>query len=69
MPKWKTNGWKTTTGDVINREDLEVLDASLQNARDNGMQVVFQHVRGHIGNYGNEAADRLAVEGARQYVG
>ena len=67
MPKWKTNGWKTTKGDVINRDELEILDVCLQNARANGMHVVFQHVRGHMGNYGNEAADRLAVEGARRY--
>ena len=23
MPKWKRNGWKTTTGNVVNRIDLE----------------------------------------------
>ena len=68
MPKWKRNGWKTTTGDVINRIDLEELDECLQMAGKYNMIVKFKHVRGHIGNDGNEAADKLAVSGARQFV-
>ena len=68
MPKWKKNGWKTTTGDVINRLDLEELDECLQNAGKCNMIVTFKHVRGHIGNVGNEAADKFAVAGAHQFV-
>ena len=67
MPKWKRNGWKTTTGNVVNRIDLEELDHTLKKAADCNMIVAFKHVRGHIGNLGNEAADRLAVEGARKF--
>ena len=67
MPKWKKNGWKTTTGDVKNRIDLEHLDDALQKAAKFSMIVAFKHVRGHQGNDGNEAADRLAVAGARQF--
>jgi len=29
IKKWKKNGWKTATGDVINRDELEVLDRVL----------------------------------------
>ena len=67
MPKWKRNGWKTTTGDVINRADLEELDELLQQANKCNLLVAFQHVRGHIGVLGNELADRLAVEGAKRF--
>jgi len=67
MPRWKLNGWKTTTGNVVNRIDLEELDHTLKKAADCNMIVAFKHVRGHIGNLGNEAADRLAVEGARKF--
>ena len=67
MPKWKKNGWKTTTGDVKNRIDLEHLDEALQKAAKCNMIIAFKHVRGHLGIDGNEAADRLAVAGARQF--
>ena len=67
IPRWKKNGWKTLKGDVINRSDLEVLDTCLQEARKRAMKVEFKHVRGHVGNIGNEAADRLAVEGASKF--
>ena len=67
MPNWKKNGWKTTIGDVKNRIDLEHLDEALQKAAKCNMIVAFKHVRGHLGIEGNEAADRLAVAGARQF--
>ena len=67
MPKWKKNGWKTSKGDVINKDDLEDLDLALQRAAQCNMRVVFKHVRGHLGIDGNEAADRLAVAGARHF--
>ena len=70
MPRWKVNGWKTAKGDnVINRSDLEVLDMCLQKARERNLTVKFKHVRGHMGNSGNEAADKLAVEGASKSYG
>lgn len=60
VENWKTNGWKTSTNkDVINREDFERL-AKLSE----GMDIQWMHVPGHAGFSGNEAADRLAREGA-----
>uniref|UniRef100_A0A8D2INA9 Ribonuclease H1 n=1 Tax=Varanus komodoensis TaxID=61221 RepID=A0A8D2INA9_VARKO len=60
VPNWKTNGWRTSTGkDVVNKEDFERL-AKLSE----GMDIQWMHVPGHAGFTGNEAADRLAREGA-----
>lgn len=62
VPGWKKNGWKTSTGkEVINKEDFVWLDKLTQ-----GMDIQWMHVPGHSGFIGNEAADRLAREGARQ---
>ncbi|NP_001272404.1 ribonuclease H1 isoform X1 [Dasypus novemcinctus] len=59
---WKKNGWKTSTGkDVINKEDFVELERLTQ-----GMDIQWMHVPGHSGFIGNEEADRLAREGAKQ---
>ncbi|XP_026551030.1 ribonuclease H1 isoform X1 [Pseudonaja textilis] len=60
IPNWKNNGWKTSAGkEVTNREDFERLDKLSE-----GMDIQWMHVPGHAGFPGNEAADRLAKEGA-----
>lgn len=59
---WKKNGWRTRAGkDVINKEDFMKLDELTQ-----GMDIQWMHIPGHSGFVGNEEADRLAREGARQ---
>ncbi|XP_017397469.1 ribonuclease H1 isoform X1 [Cebus imitator] len=59
---WKKNGWKTSTGkEVINKEDFVALERLTQ-----GMDIQWMHVPGHSGFTGNEEADRLAREGAKQ---
>lgn len=59
---WKKNGWRTSTGkDVINKEDFMELDKLSQ-----GMDIKWMHIPGHSGFVGNEEADRLAREGAKQ---
>ncbi|XP_057599191.1 ribonuclease H1 isoform X2 [Hippopotamus amphibius kiboko] len=59
---WKKNGWKTSTGkEVINKEDFVELERLVQ-----GMDIKWMHVPGHSGFIGNEEADRLAREGAKQ---
>ena len=73
MPSWKKNGWKTAKGhEVINKADLLVLNKALEyyhkgTAAGSDRQVVFEYVPAHTGVEGNEAADRLAVQGARLY--
>ncbi|XP_019501870.1 PREDICTED: ribonuclease H1 isoform X2 [Hipposideros armiger] len=59
---WKKNGWRTSAGkEVINKEDFVGLEKLVQ-----GMDIQWMHVPGHSGFVGNEEADRLAREGARQ---
>ncbi|KAM4772561.1 ribonuclease H1-like isoform 1-T2 [Rhinophrynus dorsalis] len=59
---WKSNGWKLSTGQsVINKEDFEKLDQLTV-----GLDIKWMHIPGHAGFGGNEAADRLAREGAQK---
>ncbi|XP_066587127.1 ribonuclease H1-like [Prorops nasuta] len=56
---WKRNGWRTYDGrPVINRYELIEMEEALDM-----LHVVWSHIRGHNGNYGNEQADKLAREG------
>jgi ribonuclease HI len=60
LPGWKKKGWILRTGEpVINRVELEMLDEATKD-----MNIKWTYVPGHQGHVGNEAADRLAVEGA-----
>lgn len=66
MPKWKENGYRTYSGEPVkNTEQFQALDKAIRNNPD--MDVRFEHVRGHAGNSGNEGADRMARDGAKQY--
>nr|XP_022317374.1 ribonuclease H1-like [Crassostrea virginica] len=57
---WKRNGWVLSDKtEVKNKEDWKAIDSEMQ-----GIEVKFKHVYGHRGVEGNEAADRLANEGA-----
>ncbi|CAI9603236.1 unnamed protein product [Staurois parvus] len=59
---WRNNGWKLKSGkDVINRTDFEKLYKLMD-----GIDVKWIHIPGHAGFGGNEAADKLAREGARK---
>ncbi|KAL3116159.1 hypothetical protein niasHT_002163 [Heterodera trifolii] len=65
LPKWRTNGWKTINGtDVRNRDLLERLD----NLTKGTIDVKFEKVAGHSGDYGNDQADLLARRGAEMYT-
>ena len=68
MPRWKRNGWRKADGqDVINKVDLEDLDLRLKEASTHNIKIKFLHIRGHQGIAGNEAADSLAVAGAKKF--
>ncbi|GLV46662.1 ribonuclease H1 [Carabus blaptoides fortunei] len=61
---WKKNGFKTAKGaPVLNKDELTELDQTINLMED----VKWNHVRGHRGIEGNEAADALARTGAAQY--
>ncbi|CAB3373253.1 Hypothetical predicted protein [Cloeon dipterum] len=64
MPKWEKNGWLTASKKPVeNKVPLLKLKSAME-----GLQVKWTFVRGHSNIYGNEMADRLANEGAEQYV-
>ena len=65
MPGWKRKNWKKADGkDVVNKEDFIVLDRVNSDAKAHGIEINWQHVKGHAGIEGNEEADKLAVAGA-----
>ena len=59
---WKKNGWISSKKKPVENKDLwEKLDGLTQYKT----KLEWHHVKGHSGNPGNEAADRLAVLGAK----
>ncbi|WP_425484944.1 ribonuclease HI [Amycolatopsis anabasis] len=62
LPRWKANGWRTSTREPVKNADLwRRLDAAIGRH-----QVEWLWVKGHAGNPDNERADRLAVRGVRE---
>ena len=62
LPGWVRRGWKTAGGAPVKNQDLwQALSAEA--ARH---QVSWHWVKGHAGHPGNERADALANEGAKQ---
>jgi ribonuclease HI len=58
IENWKLNGWKTTARKAVKNADLwQLLDQQVPRHRIN-----WHWVKGHAGDEGNEAADRLANE-------
>ncbi|KAK6885357.1 Ribonuclease H [Candida tropicalis] len=71
--KWAANGWKNSKGEPVANQELIKETVALKNSINKEYQarnwgdVEFVHVKGHSGNPGNEAADRLANQGADNY--
>lgn len=64
MPGWKKRDWKSSTGsDVLNQDLWQELDAAKTALEHSGVILDLIWVKGHAGEPGNEAADRLAVSG------
>ena len=62
LPGWKAKGWKTASKQPVKNIDLwQRLDAARL-----PHQVDWRWVKGHAGDEGNEAADRLANKGLDQ---
>jgi len=58
LPKWKQNGWKTTSKTAVKNTDLwQRLDVLCMR-----LQPQWQWVKGHDGHVENEIADQLARE-------
>ena len=60
MPAWKAKNWKRKKGKLANADLWKALDAALEKH-----EVNWHWVRGHMGNPGNERADRLAKKAMR----
>jgi ribonuclease HI len=59
LPNWKARGWRTADNKPVKNQDLwQALDAAAQRH-----QIDWRWVKGHNGDPGNHAADRLANEG------
>lgn len=57
--KWESTNWKN--GKILNRDLLERL---LHMCKQRTGKIIWTHVAGHSGEYGNEEADKLATRGA-----
>lgn len=60
---WKSNGWRGSNGREVRNQDAWM---RLDNAVQRLDRVKFTHVPGHSGNYGNEQANNLAMQGCKK---
>ena len=66
---WRRNGWKTSSGKLVENKDLvESILAKIEERNGLLSLTQFEWIKGHAKDPGNEAADRLAVDGARNSV-
>ena len=64
LPGWKKRGWKTADKKPVKNQDLwQRLDTAAARHR-----VDWRWVKGHSGDAGNEAADRLANVGLERHL-
>ncbi|KAJ2899796.1 hypothetical protein GGI21_004784 [Coemansia aciculifera] len=59
---WAKYKWQSKLGKTVENQDL--IKCILCLTKEYPGSVQYIHVRGHAGIYGNEQADRLAVQGA-----
>ncbi|MCJ1288060.1 hypothetical protein MMC26_007413 [Xylographa opegraphella] len=67
---WRRNGWKTSTGKVVENRDL--VESILSRMEERGSlqtRTTFEWIKGHANHPGNVEADSLAVTGARRAAG
>lgn len=64
-PKWERNNWRLASGQEAKNVPLIQYLMALLDLRGMDEPVKFEWVRGHQGDVGNEAADRLAVNGTQ----
>lgn len=62
ITKWKLLHWFKVDGEPVKNKELWVkFDKLLSSVKAGGVFIKFIHVRGHVGDPGNELADALAV--------
>lgn len=67
--KWRRNNWMTAGNKLVENKDLvESILVKIEERNDLKVKTLFEWVKGHSSDPGNEAADRLAVNGAHQGV-
>ena len=64
---WKKNGWKTAhKKEVKNKTLIKAIDATINEAKEMGVEIQWEKAKGHSGEVGNEAAHQLAWEAANR---
>ncbi|XRM37902.1 hypothetical protein ABZX51_001349 [Aspergillus tubingensis] len=67
--KWRRNNWMTAGNKPVDNKDLvESILSKIEERNELKVKTLFEWVKGHSSHPGNEAADRLAVSGARRGV-
>lgn len=62
LERWKANRWTKADGSPVQGKAYwQALDGAIQNLQQSGVMVNFRWVKGHSGDTGNEAADRMAT--------
>ena len=63
---WESRGWLTSQNKpVMNRDLIEPVLTKIRERASLKAKTYFNWIKGHSNDSGNEAADRLAVSGAR----
>lgn len=60
IKNWKKNGWRTSQKEPVKNQDLWIQIDELAKNRN----LIWNWVKGHDGNFGNEKADFLAKKGS-----
>ncbi|MCJ1307198.1 hypothetical protein MMC25_000844 [Agyrium rufum] len=64
--QWRKRGWKNAAGKPVeNRDIIENILNKIEDRTSLSSQTNFEWIKGHANHPGNEAADKLAVAGAR----
>lgn len=67
--KWRSNDWLTADKKPVENKDLvEAILSKIEERTELRVKTLFEWVKGHATDPGNQAADRLAVNGAHQGV-
>ncbi|KAJ5937184.1 Ribosomal protein L9/RNase H1 N-terminal [Penicillium verhagenii] len=66
---WRRNNWMTKDKKPVENRDLvESILVKIEERQELKVKTLFQWIKGHANDPGNEAADRLAVNGAHEGV-